>query len=768
MDFTALYKPEEEPCYEYRVTKGGKPEGNGWERTPDSKVPNSWRRERPEYKVKNIRPSRPSLPQRTIKPDKPTRFAKKDFSYGTDSKMNDEILVASDYEYIVTDGGRPEGEGWERTPHPRVRNSWRRKTRPNHEKHNIEESRVKGNLYKVEDIPYSVSDSMGELFGEYEDPLRKYLRLFYNDDSIRFDLKDRFSDALKNNPVTEYIEDFGDDGYARNDDTRKKLSALAARMTGVGPDNYCITEDNMPEVTDEEVENARKVSKACQEILKMTGFVNDDGTVTLYRGTNNQFDESTGKYRGANCESWTVNPNKAFRESQILKADIPLERVIGCFAGTGMYEHDENEVTCCTNDLDFKVEKLKPDKAGTYLEALDQEYEKAGKRIYDKIRDTVNQYLNYEKTGMTIKDMQKMLSEMSHQEAFNKIVGTLEATPPILDSLKENPSWVIRLKVAGHPNTNDNTLEFMKNDRNKLVKETAGKNLKSRKNENSEVSEKDEETPEQKQARETLSNMSLKEKKASASSSETSPEMLDILSGDDSEDVRLRVALNNRTSPETLEKLFNDGSENIMIGISLNANTPSNVLEKLAENPQMIVRTNVASNYSTPPKVLDNLSKDKNSTVKRGAIMNPHTPEETIERISEDVNDSLSNLAKDILAKHRMSSRDLKKLADGGDEFSKELLKVHGKIRHDFCLGIVGDESTYSQMKDYKKSIGERKGHGRSPEQVKQDFIKNMNPASYPTLESYWEAEKRIQEMPVEKFDRLLGIIFNKDEEEMA
>ena len=118
-------------------------------------------------------------------------------------------------------------------------------------------------------------------------------------------------------------------------------------------------------------------------------------------------------------------------------------------------------------------------------------------------------------------------------------------------------------------------------------------------------------------------------------------------------------------------------------------------------------------------------------------------------------------------ANQPMKSSDLRKRADKGDNAAKRILDSRKILRHDFCVDAIGDEETYEQMKDYKKAIGEKKGWGRSPQQVKQDFIRGMNPAKYDSPEAFQKAKQRIMQMPTKKFDALLAVVYNKDEEAM-
>ena len=101
-----------------------------------------------------------------------------------------------------------------------------------------------------------------------------------------------------------------------------------------------------------------------QEVIRMTGLVNDDDTITLFRNTDaRQFlseDHEFGsrvKYKGNNFESWTTNPNLTLsiddKHKMKICARVPLHACVASCIGRKkgrefMYKDDgECEIMVC-------------------------------------------------------------------------------------------------------------------------------------------------------------------------------------------------------------------------------------------------------------------------------------------------------------------------------------------------------------------------------------------------------------------------------------
>ena len=57
--------------------------------------------------------------------------------------------------------------------------------------------------------------------------------------------------------------------------------------------------------------------------------------------------------------------------------------------------------------------------------------------------------------------------------------------------------------------------------------------------------------------------------------------------------------------------------------------------------------------------------------------------------------------------------------------------------------------------------------HGRTKDQLKADFIKNMDPSNYASPESFKKAQERIKKMSATDFSKILASIFADEDEEV-
>jgi hypothetical protein len=86
---------------------------------------------------------------------------------------------------------------------------------------------------------------------------------------------------------------------------------------------------------------------------------------------------------------------------------------------------------------------------------------------------------------------------------------------------------------------------------------------------------------------------------------------------------------------------------------------------------------------------------------------------------------------------------------------------------------LTGDEDELGELAGFKKTLGQRvpqKDVGtyyvRNGQKLKKDFLANMDPSNYKNAEAFASAKKRMQEMPVGDFVKILAAI--NDEEEAA
>lgn len=788
-------------------------------------------------------------------------------NHGTIKDIVDTLTASSEYEYIITDGGKPEGEGWEKSPYSKNPNSWRREKGKYHDSKGKSELRDELQGITYDDVPEDAKKIMGRLIDAEEldqYKLNNYTRDMMNDKSISKVISDNMDYDYLESDEADLVEDFGDSSYGQMAHARTELSNLACKIMNVPPDNYSIYKTWY--VDDKTLENARKFILANQKAAYMAGLVDEDGYILAYRGTDGQVKD--GKYQGANCESWAVNPSLAFSGNNFIKAKIPVSRVIGCSLGNhGLYPCDESEITVNTAGLDLEFSDLATGDYDELHEIKSKECAKVAEQIKENLLKLQNQ--KKERIQKKVQDSQspeqKKLKDYLQKSQKDEVSAAKSSKTPsdILDILAESQIYEIRSNVAKNLSTSAKTLEKLSNDPDEIIRQIVAEN--------------------QNTSGDVLRKLSQDEddyvREEVSSNENTPPDVLEYLSKDKNFSVRLGVARNSNTPEGVLKKLGMDWDLSVRMGVAGNSNTPLETLGELCKDKVPQVREMVAKNKSTPESILDTLAEDESSIIRyhvakkpnvlistlkklandensdvryeaeknivekmdlmeekmnsnwnqdrwavakspnatedmlkklstdlapevRTAVArNPNTPDNVLETLAKDKDQSVSDAARKVLeGKNKPSvqelpekapespkpssdfpkktpkkpeapkppkpSSELKQMADKGDDVAKLWLEERKKLRHDFCVENIGDEETYQQMKSYKKAIGEKRGYGRSPQQVKDDFIKNMNPSKYGSPEEFQAARKRIQDMPVGKFDKLLGIIFNKDEDD--
>ncbi|MBP5458842.1 MAG: HEAT repeat domain-containing protein [Clostridia bacterium] len=405
-----------------------------------------------------------------------------------------------------------------------------------------------------------------------------------------------------------------------------------------------------------------------------------------------------------------------------------------------------------------------------------------------------------------------ILDSMSHSNFFNKdvlrsIAGNPSAQFDTLERLAknqdkevaetaettlagnlvrdvENPDFQRRMYVARNPHTPTYALKELLKDSDENIRREAQATIDKK---------------EEDEWKSRLKNADPAVRTNTARMKEVPKFVLRALSKDNDGSVRRAVASNEAADGETLAELAGDSDESVRRAVSENPSTPPGTLASFADSQDKTVRAYVANNPSLPADKLKKLCGDSEWNVRAMAYANPACPADwlpeykdqpeavrytmtmnpnvTVDKLKEwaeaernhpKSSKSISDVIDKEIRKRGTSSADLKKAAEEGDDTAKDWLEARKKLRRDFCVGKVGDGETYEQMKSYKKAIGEKKGFGRSPEQVKQDFIKNMSPAKYDSPEAFQKAKERIQKMPVKQFDALLAIVYNQAEDEEA
>lgn len=213
-----------------------------------------------------------------------------------------------------------------------------------------------------------------------------------------------------------------------------------------------------------------------------------------------------------------------------------------------------------------------------------------------------------------------------------------------------------------------------------------------------------------------------------ANDPQTPPEVLEALSKDKNVRVRARVALNNKTPLETLKELSTDNQRIVRAAVARNERTTSKMLRTLAQDKSVLVRKEVAGNQKTPVGVLKQMH-------------NGLTPEAAAIVYKE--------------ARKNLKSR-LPKFDRNVDK--KALKESISKLEDE-------KEEVLTTLKAFKKTLGPR-GQGRNEAQLKADFIKNMNPSAYGSVEVFNAAKRRVSQMSVKDFAIMLNSILLDDEDE--
>jgi len=124
-------------------------------------------------------------------------------------------------------------------------------------------------------------------------------------------------------------------------------------------------------------------------------------------------------------------------------------------------------------------------------------------------------------------------------------------------------------------------------------------------------------------------------------------ELLMALSKDEDKKIRTSVAQNPSTPLELLMVLSQDENGYVRVQLAASPNAPPEILMALSQDEEYIVREYVAENPNTPPEILMALSKDKNPDVRGYVARNPNTPPEALVALSNEKEGSVrGNVAK--------------------------------------------------------------------------------------------------------------------------
>lgn len=244
----------------------------------------------------------------------------------------DESGYTGDYEYVYDPEheNTPSGTGWYLTE-----KGWARGSRQ-------EEGHIPS---KVIENPSRMGKPSPELLEHVKraagtiDDVSKYVRFGVIDN---FKASQEVTKKLGNHrdnikEFDDLIVEFASENYELQ--SPNKLSAISGYLFGLSPD-FRNKGKPLPKYNQKALEKVKQYISNEQEIIRMTGLVNEDDTITLYRTTDEKqfFDKKLERgekvpYKGNNLESWTMNPDFAFGPQTKVTARVPLSACIASCIG---------------------------------------------------------------------------------------------------------------------------------------------------------------------------------------------------------------------------------------------------------------------------------------------------------------------------------------------------------------------------------------------------------------------------------------------------
>lgn len=246
----------------------------------------------------------------------------------------DESGYTGDYEYVYDPDhkNRPKGQGWYLTE-----KGWARGSRQ--EEGHIP-SRVIHNPSVMKPTPGFLK-IVGQIANNRQNVEAFVTSKITDGFIISKEVTSKFGNHRNNfHKIDDLIVGFAD---KQKPQVAHQLSTLMGYMFGLSPD---FRNNDKPHLRyNEEILNQiKKYAAREQEILRMTGLVNDDDTITLFRNTDEKqlhakkhILRKREGYTGNNFESWSTNPDLKFTPDGKVKkkvmAHVPLSACIATCIG---------------------------------------------------------------------------------------------------------------------------------------------------------------------------------------------------------------------------------------------------------------------------------------------------------------------------------------------------------------------------------------------------------------------------------------------------
>lgn len=123
------------------------------------------------------------------------------------------------------------------------------------------------------------------------------------------------------------------------------------------------------------------------------------------------------------------------------------------------------------------------------------------------------------------------------------------------------------------------------------------------------------------------------------------PDILDIMAEDSSDDVRFYVCRAPGMKPSTFYKLYQDSSVSVRVGIASNPETPEELIDVLAKDDNSNVRWSVVDRENVSLGILELLSRDADYGVRSGVANRRDISLELLEMLAEDEHVMVRNAA---------------------------------------------------------------------------------------------------------------------------
>lgn len=185
------------------------------------------------------------------------------------------------------------------------------------------------------------------------------------------------------------------------------------------------------------------------------------------------------------------------------------------------------------------------------------------------------------------------------------------------------------------------------------------------------------------------------------------------------------------------------------------------------------VRANAAKHPNCSAETLQKLSADKNETVLQNVASNPSANSYVLDAVAHNPNIGYAETYLKISRNPNVSAETINALChlrSVGNQINNEWQSKTPKIKlnhviNNFLSGNQNERNrataTLFEVRDYKVA---GKAKGKTPQELKADFIANMNPSKYASMESFKKAEQRIKKMSPSDLQAMFAAIMDEEE----